>query len=150
MYELLPTSKRSNFDEAAQALSERLYPIESEALVSAQLMRSKQQSHESADDFAQDLEKFFERSYGCRRGMDEASKALLKRDVFVQGLLLQWQKKVLPLASTYSDALHQARAGGHTLKSYRHEANKWVGGLEANFHKRSLCVKFSHNTCTAL
>ena len=109
MYELLPTSKRSNFDEAAQALSERLYPIESEALVSAQLMRSKQQSHESADDFAQDLEKFFERSYGCRRGMDEASKALLKRDVFVQGLLLQWQKKVLPLASTYSDALHQNR-----------------------------------------
>ena len=40
--------------------------------------------------------------------------------------------------------------GGHTLKSYRHEAKKWVGGLEANFHKRSLCVKFSHNTCTAL
>ena len=60
VYELLPTSKRSNFDEATQALSERLYPIESEALVS--------------------------------------------------GLLLRWQKKVLPSASTYSDALHQARA----------------------------------------
>ena len=25
--------------------------------------------------------------------MDEDSKALLKRDVFVQGLLLKWQKK---------------------------------------------------------
>ena len=107
---MLPTSKRSNFDEATQALSERLYPIESEALVSAQLMRRKQQSHESVDEFAQDLDKFFERSYGRRRGMDEASKALLKRDVFVQGLLLRWQKKVLPSASTYSDALHQARA----------------------------------------
>ena len=41
-------------------------------------------------------------------------------------------------------------AGGPTLKSYRHEAKKWVGGLEANFHKRSLCVKIIHNTCTAL
>ena len=41
-------------------------------------------------------------------------------------------------------------AGGPTLKSYRHDAKKWVGGLEVNFHKRSLCVKFSHNTCTAL
>ena len=33
--------------------------------------------------------------------MDESSKALLKRDVFVQGLLLKWQK-VLPSASTSS------------------------------------------------
>ena len=32
---------------------------------------------------------------------------------------------------------------GHTLKSYWHEAKKWVSGLEANFHERSLCVKFS-------
>lgn len=110
VYELLPASKKGSFDEATQTLHERLYPIESEALVSAQLMRRKQQSHESVDEFAQDLEKLFERSYGCRSGMDEDSKALLKRDVFVQGLLLKWQKKVLPSASTYSDALHQARA----------------------------------------
>ena len=42
--------------------------------------------------------------------MDETSKAMLKRDVFVQGLLLKWQKKVLPTASTFSEALHQSRA----------------------------------------
>ena len=42
--------------------------------------------------------------------MDETSKEMLKRDVFVQGLLLKWQKKVLPFASTFSDALPQARA----------------------------------------
>ena len=42
--------------------------------------------------------------------MDESSKELLKHDVFVQGLLLKWQKKVLPSTSTFSDALHQARA----------------------------------------
>ena len=62
------------------------------------------------DEFAQDLEKLFERSYGRRQGMDESSKELLKRNVFVQGLLLKWQKKVLPSTSTFSDALHQARA----------------------------------------
>ena len=49
-------------------------------------------------------------SYGRRARMDEPSKALLKKDVFVQGLLLKWQKKVLPSISTFSDALHQARA----------------------------------------
>ncbi len=56
------------------------------------------------------MEQLFERSYGHRRGIDESSKELLKRDVFVQGLLLRWQKKVLPSASTFADALHQARA----------------------------------------
>ena len=110
MYELLSPVVKSTFEKASQALRERLYPVENEALVSAKLMRRKQLSHESVDEFAQDLEKLFERSYGRRRGMDESSKALLKRDVFVQGLLLKWQKKVLPSASTFSDALHQARA----------------------------------------
>ena len=51
--------------------------------MSAQLIRHKQLSHESVDEFAQDLEKLLERSYGRSRGMDESSKALLKRNVFV-------------------------------------------------------------------
>ena len=110
VYELLSSSVKSSFEEASQALCERLYPVESEALVSAQLMRCKQLSNETVDEFAQDLEKLFKRSHGRRRGMDESSKELLKRDIFVQGLLLKWQKKVLPSASTFSDALHQARA----------------------------------------
>ena len=123
---MLPTSKRSNFDEATQALSERLYPIESEALVSAQLMRRKQQSHESVDEFAQDLDKFFERSYGRRRGMDEASKALLKRDVFVQGLLLRWQKGVLnrSLGFHNSDALTHTKLGHLILEQQERQLLK--------------------------
>ena len=34
-----------------------------------------------------------DKSYGRRAGMDEESKQLLKRDLFVQGLLLKWQEK---------------------------------------------------------
>ena len=29
------------------------------------------------------------------------------------------------------------------MKSYRHEAKKWVGGLEVNFYERSLCKKLA-------
>ena len=43
-------------------------------------MHHKQQPNESVDEFAQDLEKLFERSYGHRKGMDESSKEMLKRD----------------------------------------------------------------------
>ena len=42
--------------------------------------------------------------------MDAASKSLLQRDLFVQGILLMCQEKVLPSDSTLKDALHQARA----------------------------------------
>ena len=37
-------------------------------------MHHKQQPNESVDEFAQDLEKLFERSYGHRKGMNESSK----------------------------------------------------------------------------
>ena len=52
----------------------------------------------------------FEKSYGKRQGMDLASKELLKMDLFIQGLSLMWQEKVLPSAATFADALHQACA----------------------------------------
>ena len=39
---------------------------------------------------------------------------------------------------------------GSHIEKLQTRGQKVVGGLEANFHKRSLCVKFSHNTCTAL
>ena len=43
--------------------------------------------------------------------MDQASKDMLKRDLFVQGLLWKWQEKVLlsSSANTFDDALYQAR-----------------------------------------
>ena len=33
----------------------------------------------NVDEFAQDLEKLFECSYGCRKWMDESSKEMLKK-----------------------------------------------------------------------
>ncbi len=77
-----------------------------EALVSAQLMRWKQRTEECVDVLAHDIEDLFERSYGCRAGMDSDMKEFLKRDLFVQGLSLKWQEKVLPSAKTFTDALH--------------------------------------------
>ena len=41
--------------------------------------------------------------------MDESSCAILKRDLFNQGLLLKWQEKILPSAETFADALYQVR-----------------------------------------
>ena len=110
VYEVLPSTSKVSFKVATGALQKRLNPVEREALVSAQLMRRKQQTGKSVDEFAQDLENLFDRSYGRRAGMDEGSKEMLKRDFFVQGLLLKWQEKVLPSAKTFSNALHQARA----------------------------------------
>jgi len=33
--------------------------------------------------------------------MDQASKGLLRRDLFVQGLMWKWQEKVLPSANSF-------------------------------------------------
>ena len=72
-------------------------------------MRHKQQPNESVDEFAHDLEKLFEHSYGRRKGMDGSRKEMLKRDFFMQGLWLKCQEKVLPSAKIFH-ALHQACA----------------------------------------
>ena len=61
------------------------------------------------DDYAREFERLFEDSYGHRAEVDTNFKGILKRDIFVQGLLLKWQEKVLPSAETFADALHQAR-----------------------------------------
>ena len=101
---------KESYVKATEALQERLNLVERKALVSAQLMRRKQQPKEPVDEIAQDLEKLFERSYGRRKGIDESRKEMLKIDFFVQGLWLKWQEKVLPSAKTFHDALHQAHA----------------------------------------
>lgn len=59
---------------------------------------------------AQDFEALFERSYGRHSGMDTDSKGLLKRDLFVLGLKMKWQEKVLPSAQKFAECLHQASA----------------------------------------
>ena len=118
LYELLPNDTKVSLDTAVAALRDRLQPVQHAALASAQLMRRKQGTQESVDKYAQFLEQLFERSYGSRAGMDNDSKALLKRDLFTQGLLRKWQEKILPSAATFHDVLFQARAAEeheHTL-----------------------------------
>ena len=39
--------------------------------------------------------------------VDVTFKGVSKRDIFVQGLLLEWQEKVLSLAKTFANGLHQ-------------------------------------------
>ena len=41
--------------------------------------------------------------------MDQELKDLLKCDLFVLGLKMKWQEKVLLSAQTFADSLHQAR-----------------------------------------
>lgn len=90
------------------ALKQRLHPVRSEALLSAQLIKRKQKYSKSVDQYAHEFESLFEKRYGRRAGMDQALKELLKRDLFVQRLTNKWQEKVLPSASSFGDALHQA------------------------------------------
>ena len=110
VYEVLPASAKDTFPRAVESLKKRLQPVANEALLSSQLMKRKQRAGESVSTYAQELEALFEKSYGKRQGMDLTSKELLKRDLFVQGLSLKWQEKVLPSAATFADALHQVRA----------------------------------------
>ena len=71
----------------------------------AEPIKRKQQTDEPVDKYAQSFEMLFDKSYGNREGMDQASKDMLKRALLVQGLLWKWQEKVLPSsANTFDDA----------------------------------------------
>ena len=109
LFELLPNECRQSYEAAVEGLKKRLTPVRREALPSAQLIKRKQQARESVDSYAQNFKTLFERSYGSRLGMDPDSREILKRDLFVQGLCLKWQEKVLPSAESFTDALYQAR-----------------------------------------
>ena len=109
LYDMLPEVVKRQSESAISALGERLRPIRRDALASAQLMRRKQEPQESVDLYAHAFEQLFEKSYGHNQGMDTASKAMLKRDLFVQGLHIRWQEKVLLSADTFENALFQVR-----------------------------------------
>ena len=115
IYNVLDKESKKTYASATKALRDRLCPVRREALKSAELLRRKQQQNESVDEFAQDFEALFERSYG-RAGMDDDARERLKRDLFVQGLQYRWQEKVLPTATTFCDALYQARANEEQAK----------------------------------
>ena len=124
-------SLRDTFSRAIESLKKRLQPVANEALLSSQLMKRNQRTRESVSTYAQELEALFEKSYGKREGMELASKELLKRDLFVQGLSLKWQEKVLPSAATFADALHQAKAA--TSRTHCWE-NYTVGAHQISHH----------------
>lgn len=67
------------------------------------------QADDLVDSYLQSLS-LLEPSYRCQAGTDAESNQILKRDLFVQKLLLKWKGKVLPSATTFVDALYQARA----------------------------------------
>ncbi len=106
---MLSEDVKTDFSKATAALGERLRPAGRKALASAQLLSRKQKTGERVDTFVQVFEDLFEKSYGRQGGIDPSFKSTLKRDLFVQGLLLKWQEKVLPTAESFSEALHQAR-----------------------------------------
>ena len=129
LYEVLPNKAKASFLTAVDALKQRLYPVRSEALLSAQLIKRKQKYSESVDEYADEFESLFEKSYGKRAGMDQGSKELLKRDLFIQGLAYKWQEMVLPSASSFGDALHRARSAEEQHKQLnelhsRHSTDK--------------------------
>ena len=109
IYSVLPLEEKRDFTAASQAMGKRVQPAKCEALSSAQLLRMRQKVSESIDDFAREFETLFEVSYGDRTDVNPAFKGILRRDIFVQGLLLKWQEKVLSSATTFADALHQAQ-----------------------------------------
>ena len=79
VFSVLP---KESVNTAIDSLRKWLAPINREALLSAQLIKRKQKAAETVDRYAQ--------SYGRMSGMDQESKDLLKRDLFVLGLL-QWR-----------------------------------------------------------
>ena len=109
IYEVLPGESKSSYAKATKALEDRLKPAGRKALSSAQLLRRKQKPGEPVDEFVQAFENLFEKSYGNESGIDPAFRRTLKRDLFVQGLILKWQEKVLPTAENFTEALYQAR-----------------------------------------
>ena len=68
--------------------------------------------------------------------MDDGSKEMLKRDFFVQGLLLKWQEKVLPSAKMFSNALHQARAAEQQEKQLT-KLHQSAGGAKSGAGSKS-------------
>ena len=122
---MLPSEVKAPFMTATKALKQRLYPLQNEALLSVQLMKRRQGTTESVDEYAQDLEALFKNSYWHRARMDEASKGMLKCDLFVQGLMLKWQENVLPSATSFQ--MHCIWLG--LLKSRQSNSRRCIGPL---------------------
>ena len=76
---MLSDEAKVTFDKVVGSLKQRLLPVRSKALLSALLIKRKQHTSETVDEYAQEFEALYDKSYGRRAGMDEESKQLLKR-----------------------------------------------------------------------
>ena len=61
LHEVLTSEEKKCFSKAVKALGHRLQPASSKALLSAQLMKRKQQVNESVDAYSKDFESLFEK-----------------------------------------------------------------------------------------
>ena len=77
-------------------------------------------------------------SYGHREGMDQASKDMLKRDLFVQGILWKWQKVIHPPIHLM---MHSIKLG--SLKSKKDNSLTCTRGIKdpisSSHHTRRKC-----------
>ena len=115
VYEVLPPEEKGSFDLASKALGKIIQPAKREALSSAQLLRRRQWTGESVDDYVRECE----HRYGHWTDVDTALKEILKQDIFVQCLLLKWQEKVLPSAVSFADTLYQSTSSGGARETTR-------------------------------
>ena len=118
IYEVLPGESKSSYAKATKALENRLKLAGRKALSSAQLLRRKQKPGEPVDEFVQAFENLFEKSYRNESGIDPAFRRTLKRDLFVQGLILKWQEKVLPTTENFTEALYLRRSRSGNWQRY--------------------------------
>lgn len=59
IYAVLPVDDKDTFEKASKALGERVRLAKREALSSAQLLRRRQRTGESVDDFVREFERLF-------------------------------------------------------------------------------------------
>ena len=77
------------------AFGKRAVPAKNESSCPAQLLRRRKKLEEEVHDPIKDLEWLFDDRYGHRADVDATFKAVLKRVLFVQCLVLKWLEKVL-------------------------------------------------------
>ena len=111
LFDFLSKESKSSFQAAVDGLRKRLAPVRREALVSAQLMKRKQKATEMVDQYAGTLRPYLTTATVGGKGWTRSQKIFSREtELFVLGLRMKWQEKVLPSAESFSDCLHQARA----------------------------------------
>ena len=83
LYDVLLDQVKHSFDSAMLALRERLHSVRRDALVSAQLMLCRQEPREAVHCMLKLSNSCLRKVMDSNKGMDVASKATLKRNLFL-------------------------------------------------------------------